>query len=49
MLITLLFSGSIHSEKLPRYDIDVENMFPIPQTNCTRMDPNAYYSYQTAP
>uniref|UniRef100_A0A182X5B8 Uncharacterized protein n=1 Tax=Anopheles quadriannulatus TaxID=34691 RepID=A0A182X5B8_ANOQN len=36
-------------EKLPRYDIDVENMFPIPQTNCTRMDPNAYYSYQTAP
>ncbi|XP_053678478.1 lopap [Anopheles nili] len=32
-------------EKLPRYDIDVENMYPIPQENCTGMNPEAY-AYQ---
>ncbi|XP_053657681.1 apolipoprotein D [Anopheles marshallii] len=37
-------------EKLPRYDIDVENMFAIPQENCTRMgtDAYAYYAYNTS-
>uniref|UniRef100_A0A182N0Y6 VDE lipocalin domain-containing protein n=1 Tax=Anopheles dirus TaxID=7168 RepID=A0A182N0Y6_9DIPT len=34
-------------EKLPQYDIDVENMYPIPQDNCTRADGDAfaYYGY----
>ncbi|OXU25944.1 hypothetical protein TSAR_016650 [Trichomalopsis sarcophagae] len=28
-------------EKLPRYDIDLEYMFPMDQTNCTMIDPYA--------
>ncbi|XP_058127080.1 uncharacterized protein LOC131290498 [Anopheles ziemanni] len=37
-------------EKLPRYDIDVESMFRIPQDNCTHpvADPHAYYAYSTS-
>uniref|UniRef100_A0A182Q0S1 VDE lipocalin domain-containing protein n=1 Tax=Anopheles farauti TaxID=69004 RepID=A0A182Q0S1_9DIPT len=34
-------------EKLPQYDINVENMYPIPQDNCTLADGDAfaYYGY----
>ncbi|XP_035792998.1 uncharacterized protein LOC118467056 isoform X1 [Anopheles albimanus] len=35
-------------EKLPRYDIDLEQMFPIQQGNCTGVgDPAHYYGYRT--
>ncbi|XP_055615789.1 apolipoprotein D [Toxorhynchites rutilus septentrionalis] len=37
-------------EKLPRYDIDLQYMFPIPQENCTTSgaeDPKKYFKYET--
>ncbi|XP_055528064.1 apolipoprotein D [Wyeomyia smithii] len=36
-------------EKLPRYDIDLNYMFPIPQANCTDpvQDPKQYFKYET--